>query len=836
MYDGSEKVRNRLSVYVIACAKLLLDAVLIFFFYDKLKSWDIFGNLLMRYIRFTLVSVKLIHIKLSFREFWLLFAAAFAILYLLMMTQLQVRNKGTYLLFSLFYIFDAVFLMQPTKTLLLFAMLVFFLHILRKETPLRYVFFLAAIGLYGWFINRFVLILIPVYLIVFIWRKSDRFGLRVLLLSVVGICVLYQLSRLAFLPYARPDSTAASRIANLFPEDNIIPHVSYYLLNLLYIFAKLLFPFDVIGKCFRHVWVLPFLQLTAVFIFLRAFWYQIDADWKHGIRHRDVMTQDVLVFLFSYVLIQSIYAADYHSAMNEMMGLVPFYFYLLFESDHRPYKMRAERDFKGTRPVIVCHQGNEDYVYDCLRQAGKVCGGENIILLGDEKNQGFCSNHYLFSDYCGEEAEHFREIYTHLSDSRSYEFELRCFIRHFALYDFCRKHNIRECFFLDSDVLVFEDLTKLPLNGTDFACCNLELPVTLGENDSPHVLYWKIDRLRQFLDFLLHTYSSETKWLEEVRRRETGSTGNPKGDITDMTLLTAWRRISSEYDSTFRSRNLAVTTNDLVFDLSLTSANNSVENEFVFDRSRKIKKVTFCNGVPFFTRADGASEEGTNETASGAAKAEAPASEIPEVKAENSGAGNNSTVSEAFDTETKNPKDEAAADENALPSVTGTAAAKKDGPEASASLPVNEPENAVSDAEAAEEQDFFSAISSGLNAEYELLSGEAGSSAGAWASASDTAEGVSASVPEGFDTPENRTAAYPAETDTAEAFGTAASSVTEGPAPEAALPEITPPDPSMVRAAVLHCHSMREAYTVLLTKGVNSGIRYLIRRLVHKLL
>ncbi len=612
MNDGSSKVRNSLMVYIVACFKLIADAILVFCYYDKLKSWNLFGDIFNKYVRFTVASVKYIHIKMTFQEFWVFFALVFCVLYILMMTQIQVRNKGTYLLFSFFYIFDVVFLMQPTSSLALFAILIFFLHILRQKTLWRYAVAAVVLAGYAWLFNKLLLTLIPVFLIVFLWRKSDRWGLRLLMLCVIAFCLAYQLSMLTFLHEARPDSEAATCIHDIFSEENILPHVSYYLMNLGYIFLKLLFPFDVIGKCGTYAYVLPFLHLLAVLVFLRAMVRQVAADWKHGIRKRDVMTQDVMVFLFSFILLQAFYEPDYLTAMKHIIALVPFYFYLLFESDARPYKMRAEREFEGTCPVIVCHLGNEDYVYDSLQQAGKICGGEKVVLLGDESNRGFCSNHYLIDDYLGDEVTHFREIYKHLSTTKSYDFELRCFERHFALYDFCEKHGIAECYFCDSDVLVFDDITGYDMKGTDFACCCMETDVTLGEIASPHILYWKVDRLRQFLDFVLHTYSSEVKWLEEVSRRENATSSNPKGDISDMILLTAWRKISCQYDSTFHFRNLAHTEDGVVFDLSLTTADNAFPNEYVYSNSRKIKDVHFKKLVPYLTPA--ADKTNTEET------------------------------------------------------------------------------------------------------------------------------------------------------------------------------------------------------------------------------
>lgn len=601
-------LKNPLSVYLAAITKLVLDAILIVAFADKLTAWKVFDEIPGLHDKAVTLAKSYLHIDLtiSLRAFFLLCAAGFAVLYLLLIATLRIRNRTGYLLYSLVFVFDAIFLMQPAKTLVLFLLCTLVLLCLRIKGSWRYVPVFALIAGYALWRNIYLLGILPLFFLAILWRRSDKWGFRAFLLMVVSFCLLYQFGYLQMLPHARGYEGGATFLNNRFEDEELMGHVSYFLVNYAVILGRILVPYEVFTKSACHAWPFFFLQLGAIVLYLRTFLYLIDVDFTKGnYREDDRIQYDALAFVLSFVAILALCEPDLGQVFRHMTGLTPFFLYLLFEANHRHYKPVLSREFAGTCPVIFFHHGDEDYVYDAIEKAGRICGSQNVILLGDKSNQGFSTNWYCSEDYLKEDAKKFHQFFRHIGREGADDFEKTCFDRHFALASFCREKGITECFFLDSDVLIYEN----PLNYRDasvcFGCCNAKLPISLGEVAAPHFLYWKTAQLEQFLKFVVRVYSSETKWLEDVSNQVPEADGYSNQEITDGILLTAWKRISEEQNPDFVFRDFSMITDECTCDYSLTSADNEIMDEYVMNRLLGIKKFHFEKGLPILTAKDG---------------------------------------------------------------------------------------------------------------------------------------------------------------------------------------------------------------------------------------
>lgn len=597
--------RNPRSVYLAALCKLCLDAVLIVLFADRLTEWKAFGEVAELYETASAFLERTLHFSVGIRAFFLAGALLWALLYLFMLSTLKIRNRTGYLYFSLLFVFDAVFLMQPTKTLLLFAFCTLLLLLFRLPVGWRYV--LAALLLAGFALwqNPYLLAILPLFALVLLWRYNEKWGFRLFLLYVIVLCVTYQFEYLDFLPHARGTSDAATFLANLFEDEEMYGHISYYLINYLVTLLRILFPVELLWKSTPHSWLFLAVQLGALALCFRTFRYLLDVNWKEKVRPGDRMMHDVLTFVLCFVAVQAVYEPDLGQVFRHMTGLTPCYLYLLFEANRRHEKPFVERSFRNACPVIFFHRGGEDYVYDVLQKAGEVCGSQNVILLGDEANRGFASNWYAADDYLGERAQKFHEVYRHISEHLSEDFERTCFDRHFALHAFCAEKEIESCFFCDSDVLLYRNPAEDDYSCVDFACCSAELPVSLGEASSPHFTYWRQEYLSQFLDFVTHVYATQTAWLEDVSKPAAGSDGGTNTDVTDTVLLTAWKRIITGQDKTFAFRNHDAIVDGCVCDHNLTSGDNETAAQFRYSRALGIKKLRFRKGRPILTTSEG---------------------------------------------------------------------------------------------------------------------------------------------------------------------------------------------------------------------------------------
>lgn len=593
---------------MVAVLKLLLDAVLIYAFSDKLTEWKVYDEIPGLHNRVLTLAKEYLNLDLhmSLHTFYIICAVAFAVLYLVMIATLKIRRKGGYLLFSLLFPFDAIFMMQPAKTLVIFVLCCLILLCLRIKSGWRYLPVFALIASYAVWRNIYLLGILPLFLLAIIWRKSDKWGFRAFLVFVAAVCLLYQFGFLDMLPHARGNAGGATFLNNIYEDEEIFGHISYFLINYAAILGRVVFPYEVFTKSVHHAWPFFFLQIGALLLYIRTFLYLIDVDFRKGhYKEDDRIRHDVLSFILSFVAIQALCEPDLGQVFRHMTGLIPCYLYLLFEADNHYYKPAISREFAGTCPVIFFHRGGDDYVYDVLEKAGKVCGSQNVILLGDEDNRGFSTNWYCADDYLKENAEKFHQIFRHIGMEGASDFERTCFDRHFALAAFCKEKGIEECFFLDSDVLLYQNPIENHDTTLSFGCCNAKLPTSLGEVAAPHFLYWKMPQLDRFLRFVVQVYSSESNWLEDVSNQNAESEAYSNKEITDATLLTAWKRINISRNHEFVFRNFAEITDEQTCDYSLTSADNAVQDEYLMSGLRGTKKLQFRKGAPILTTKEG---------------------------------------------------------------------------------------------------------------------------------------------------------------------------------------------------------------------------------------
>lgn len=182
-------------------------------------------------------------------------------------------------------------------------------------------------------------------------------------------------------------------------------------------------------------------------------------------------------------------------------------------------------------PIIVVHRGNQQYLKDALCCARNV--GNKVILIGDEtnsKDEGWVD----YKTYSSEEYACFEKNYDHMS-SNPYKFELICFERYFLTYTYMVKNNLNECVMMDSDVCLYEEITPETFKDVDLAISIPEQKTKYTMAASAHFSYWKLETMKEMLDFLIVSYKNKLHDIYEKWNwhKET----NTPGGVCDMTLL-----------------------------------------------------------------------------------------------------------------------------------------------------------------------------------------------------------------------------------------------------------------------------------------------------------
>lgn len=180
-------------------------------------------------------------------------------------------------------------------------------------------------------------------------------------------------------------------------------------------------------------------------------------------------------------------------------------------------------------PLIFVHNGNKYYLKPVLEQAYAFNRDVPIYLLGDETNDKYkFANHYLASDYFGL-ASQFESVYQHMSVN-AYGYELFCFQRWFIVNEFVKQKGIKHFLCLDSDVLLFCNVSKVfsEYINYDFTIC---------ETHCPCYTLFSSETLDKFCTFLMDMYTNSFYLNILKKRYEDILARNEKSGISDMTAF-----------------------------------------------------------------------------------------------------------------------------------------------------------------------------------------------------------------------------------------------------------------------------------------------------------
>lgn len=232
-------------------------------------------------------------------------------------------------------------------------------------------------------------------------------------------------------------------------------------------------------------------------------------------------------------------------------------------------------------PIVFIHASNSDYLLYSLLQAKQTNPHSEIFLIGDESNNCYSFvRHELFSNYFYGAGE-LVKIYKHFHNITPYLNELVCLQRWFILRDFMIINHLESCLYIDSDVMLYTNVTEEHNKFSDF-------DLTLSQSISPHCNYInKLSALEKYcnLVFGLYTNSSMLEYLEKMMHEY-----NQKkkfGGVTDMSLFRAFKEMKEHHIAELST----------IIDGSTYDHNINLSNDF--DTCNGIKKINFVEGQPF---------------------------------------------------------------------------------------------------------------------------------------------------------------------------------------------------------------------------------------------
>jgi len=236
-------------------------------------------------------------------------------------------------------------------------------------------------------------------------------------------------------------------------------------------------------------------------------------------------------------------------------------------------------------PVILIHNGFQEYVKYNILQATK---NNPVILLGDT-NPNLEINNFEFVNYNNllDGVDSFRFKYAHLS-TNPFEYELFCYQRWFILRNFMKERNLEVIFYIDSDVLLFVDITK------EWEKFN-QFEMTLLHRTAAISSYMTYSGLNNFCNLLDNIYDDKNGYpYKKIEshfkvRQEFGLAGG----VCDMTLLEYFHYNAESGGGPGRVGEMMTIIDDSTYDHNI----NAKDQDFSFKNG--IKEIKIINKTPY---------------------------------------------------------------------------------------------------------------------------------------------------------------------------------------------------------------------------------------------
>jgi hypothetical protein len=248
--------------------------------------------------------------------------------------------------------------------------------------------------------------------------------------------------------------------------------------------------------------------------------------------------------------------------------------------------------------IVFIHNKKSSYMEPVIEQAKLSNPNADVFIISDITAKSFYEKNGIFIDINDhfEEARDFEKIYVHMSPL-SYGLELIFLQRWFVLKSFMLKNSLNNVVYLDSDCMLYHDVSNDWDLFDNFNLANLDII-------APAVTYIpKPNSLIKFCDFLIEQYTTNLDFIKS-RYISNFVNKNVYGGIGDMSQFGMF---NEKYQTTFDlSRVLNNSTYDFNVNVSINSTKYSQSNPlssddlqgYVMDEKRKIKKFIMKGGIP----------------------------------------------------------------------------------------------------------------------------------------------------------------------------------------------------------------------------------------------
>jgi hypothetical protein len=236
-------------------------------------------------------------------------------------------------------------------------------------------------------------------------------------------------------------------------------------------------------------------------------------------------------------------------------------------------------------PVIFIHIGYQNYLEYTVK---KSLEKNNVIYISDT-NLPFKNPNLKFEkiEDFSDGFDEFGKNYVHLNTT-PFSYELFCYKRWFVLKNYMLKNNIDVVFYVDSDVLLFTNVTDEweKFKNYDF---------TLLHRSAATSSFITLRGIKNFCDFLVKSYSDKNSY--QFRKMESHfrvrQSCNLPGGVCDMTALEIFHYNDDDGGGPGRVGEMMQIISNSTYDHNINTPDNDYEYE------NNIKKIEIIEKKPF---------------------------------------------------------------------------------------------------------------------------------------------------------------------------------------------------------------------------------------------
>lgn len=267
-------------------------------------------------------------------------------------------------------------------------------------------------------------------------------------------------------------------------------------------------------------------------------------------------------------------------------------------------------------PIMVHHETgekaqaagkkNQEYLKYCIAQAKKY--NEKVVLLGDQYNKAWCDDWHDANEFLSDKWHEFHKVFENYSTYPQAWAE-GIFKRFFLILEYLNRSGFEECVILDSDVLIYLDVSTYEPFLHCKAAAETPLYQDLDMLEEGNGLQWKTcagfsyftkQGLIEFTDFCIDMYKNHkdklmVKW--DVHRRY-----GLYGGVCEMSLLHLFVESlpEGEYLNLLKDDE-----NHDVFDDFIGRPSGYLQEQYEYTKRLSVKNLHWENGRPFCYTIDG---------------------------------------------------------------------------------------------------------------------------------------------------------------------------------------------------------------------------------------